>query len=879
MTAPPWMPGTARPLGLPRRLALLTGLLLVALASPAFAQISFRNGSDQQQGGGWQDTTYVDAVIRLDIDNGPSAVVPALAYNATLLLPLRQFLAMAEIRIEAFALRDSAVAVLEPGHVALRFNPGARVLARGAEAVPYDTMDVVWWDGDLFVATGLLERLLGVSTRVEWSDLSAVVGRSADLPVVQRARRERRRQALYRGRPALSALEIPLRERVVDGGVLTWALTAATSGPTDQLSLDLGVGAGLLGGSAELRPQFWNNQAESGSELRVSWTRAWLRSRWIRQARLGDVQSSGRRARLLRGVVITNAPFIRSSEFDVEQFAGTVPAGWEVELYDRGRLLAYADADAVGAFRVPLQLRYGQNPFELVMYGPGGQMVQHKRTIRVPFSRLPSGRLEYAVAGGRCRYDPCTGLLSADARYGLSSHVTVQGGWDAFFEELRGTLWQPYAVVSAAPLPALGLTGEAVANGHLRASAAYEPSTDLRVSAGYTRYAEAGTIYSGTFAEATRSEASVFWRPGWMNGALFFQGAGVHYTGPGMRRSLERLSAATRIGYVRYSLGVLHDDFGYGGGGGTRRFAIDASADAVMLGPWEWLRTSIVQGQIAIEPAHGLTALRTTVGRRIARALRMDAGIGWFREAGYSLELSFATTTPGPRFGARSRLSSQAGSQAMMFANGAVAWDPRSQLLRLSDGADLGRAGISGVLFRDDNGNGKRDQGEPGLSDIPVHVGGWPAQTDADGRFAAWGLFPTEPLQIDVDSLSFADPRLILPASVIQVRPKPNSFGTIEVPVVVGAEVSGFVVLGEEALAGVPVVLQELNTGAVITTLTFSDGGFYKTAVPPGEYEVTLPDAVLERLDAFAPPLSIFVPPGAGDKRYADLQLRLQPRR
>ena len=207
-----------------------------------------------------------------------------------------------------------------------------------------------------------------------------------------------------------------------------------------------------------------------------------------------------------------------------------------------------------------------------------------------------------------------------------------------------------------------------------------------------------------------------------------------------------------------------------------------------------------------------------------------------------------------------------------------MAWDPRARLLKLGDVADLGRAGISGVLFRDDNGNGKRDQGEPGLSGIPVHVGGWPAETDADGRFAAWGLFPTEPLQIDVDSLSFDDPRLILPAPVIQVRPTPNSFGTIEVPVVVGAEVSGFVVLGEEALAGVPVVLRELTTGREITTLTFSDGGFYKTAVPPGEYEVTLPDAVLERLDAFAPPLSIFVPPGAGDKRYADLQLRLQPR-
>jgi hypothetical protein len=74
------------------------------------------------------------------------------------------------------------------------------------------------------------------------------------------------------------------------------------------------------------------------------------------------------------------------------------------------------------------------------------------------------------------------------------------------------------------------------------------------------------------------------------------------------------------------------------------------------------------------------------------------------------------------------------------------------------------------------------------------------------------------------------------------------------------------------------VLLRELNTGAEITIITFGDGGFYRGAIPPGEYEVTLPDAVLARLKALAPPLSIFVPPGAGDKRFEDLQLRLQPR-
>jgi hypothetical protein len=867
------MPLSTRAAGPVLRRALLVAAALAAVAVPASAQFAFRTADASAR-----DTDYVDAVIRLDIENGPSAVVPALAYNSTLLLPLRQFLAMAEVRLEAFALRDSAVVMLEPGHVALRFRPAERLLTRGAVPLAYDTMDVVWWDGDLFVATEVLDRLLGLNTSVEWANLSAMVGRSGGLPVVQRERRERRRQMLYRPHPAPNALEIPLRQRAVDGAVMSWSFTAATSGPTDQLSLDLGFGAGLLGGSAELRPQLWSSTGMSGSELQFSWTRAWTGSHWVRQAGVGDVQSSGLRSRLLQGVTLTNAPFIRSSEFDVEPLVGDVPAGWEVELYDAGHLLAYADANALGAFRVPLQLRYGQNPFELVLYGPGGETVRQKRTIRVPFSRLPSGRLEYALAAGRCRLDPCDALMSADARYGLSSHVTLQGGWDAFFQGPQGSLWQPYAVVSAAPLPALALTGEAVANGHLRASLDYEPTTDLQVSTGYTSFAQKGALYGGTTGETGRAEASVFWRPGWMNDAFFFQGTGVRSSGPAMQRSVERLAATTRHGYVRYSLGVLVDDLTRSGASATRSFAFDASADAMLLGPWPWLKTASVQGQVALEPSRGFTALRASIGRRVSRALRADGGLGWFRGSGLTLELSVSTALPGPRFGARSRMSSQTGSSALTYAYGSLAWDPRSRMTRLGDGADLGRGGVSGVLFRDDNGNGVRDGAEPGIAGIPVHVGGWPAQTDADGRFVAWGLYPTEAVQIEVDSLSFSDPHLLLPATVLRVRPAPNAFGSIQVPVVVGAEISGFVVLGEEALGGVPVVLRDLNSGAEITITTFGDGGFYKAAVPPGEYEVTLPDALLDRLNAYAPPLSIFVPPGPGEKRYEDLQLRLQPR-
>ena len=635
-------------------------------------------------------------------------------------------------------------------------------------------------------------------------------------------------------------LDLTLRRRVIDGGVAAWNVTALKQGPLEQLQLDLGLGAELLGGSAELRPLFYSTSETSDAELRWSWSRVWIESDLVRQLRVGDVQSSGLHSRLIQGVTVTNAPYIRSSTFDVENLVHNVPAGWEAELYEGGRLLAYSDEDAVGAFRVPVQLGYGQNPYELVLYGPGGETIRQTRTIRVPFSRLPTHRLEYAVAGGLCRYDPCDQMVSADARYGLSRQVTLQGGWDAFFDDVLGDISQPYAVVSAAPFASLGVTGEAVVNDHLRASAHYEPNLDLRATAAYTNFARSGARLSGALTEASRSEASLYWRPGWMAGAVILQGAGVFSTGPQLDRQLLRLSATTRVGRIRYGLGVLNDQLDRTGAPDGHRFAIDASADAFVTGPWRWLRSSSVQGSLGFEPARGLTALRGAIGRTVTNAVRIDAALGWLRGAGASLEIAFSTTGRGPRVGARSRVDEANGSQALLYTSGSIAMDPRTRVTRFSDAADLERAGISGVLFQDNNANGRQDTGEPGLAGIPLRVGGWPAETDQDGRFAAWGMFPSEPLQIQVDTLSFTNPQLVLPAPILRVRPAPNAFGVISVPVSVGAEVGGFVLMNGEPVPGVPVILRELNTGAEIATTTYRDGGFYRAAVPPGEYEVTL---------------------------------------
>ena len=49
--------------------------------------------------------------------------------------------------------------------------------------------------------------------------------------------------------------------------------------------------------------------------------------------------------------------------------------GWDAELYRNGQLLAFAENRADGRYEfIDVPLLYGQNRFEVVLYGPQGQI-------------------------------------------------------------------------------------------------------------------------------------------------------------------------------------------------------------------------------------------------------------------------------------------------------------------------------------------------------------------------------------------------------------------------------------------------------------------------------------------------------------------------
>ncbi|HEX9728769.1 MAG TPA: carboxypeptidase-like regulatory domain-containing protein [Gemmatimonadales bacterium] len=837
---------------IPRCVFVLPFLAAALAAPPARAQ---------------QDTVPIEAIFRVDLQYGPSRVVSAFVIDTRLLLPLTRLLVDGAIGVADSSQGHFIAAVLEPAGIAIRFDTDSLRLSVDDSIVPFGKWDAVWRDGELYVDTDLLTEAFGVLVGIDWIGLTVVVARTDGLPIARRARRELARVRALRRQPAYTAAHsVPVPEGVADGAVLQWALTGATNDPLGNGSIQFGLGAKLLDGSIEFSYDNRRYTGGSFSRTRGSWIRAWPEGEYVKQLRLGDVQSAGRRSRLIRGVVATNQPFIRSSEFDLEEIIDGVPPGWEVELYDAYGLLDFGEADQLGGFRLALPLRYGANPFDMVLYGPRGEVQRRRRTIRIPFDRLPDHTWEYALGVGACHTDPCGAAFTADLRYGLSRRVTAQSGWDLMSRPGESALFQPYAAVSAAVLPSVSVTGEAVVNGLVRAQTDFEPTPDFRVGFSHTFFSAEGAQFFGSALDRRRTEGSLTWfRRDNLSTAV--QISASRSSGPGSGRTFLRAIVTERIADIRFAADVRHSRVRLDPTPTTSITIVDLSAQRLIDQGPSWLRAATIGAGVGLDFSKGFESLRLQGGRAVREGIRVDLGLGWFRtQGGLVMDLGLSTTLGGPRFGSRNRFTSTAGTQGIQLIDGSLLWDRRSGHVALGDGRDLGRAGITGTVFLDLNGDGRRSEDEPGLEGVTVRVGGRLRTSDHEGRFSVWELFPFQPARVEVSADKLENPFYAVRYRVIEVIPTPNSFVPVEIPVVVGAEVSGGVLLDGEPLGGVRVVLHEIGNGFEMALITYADGGFYALGVPPGEYEASIPSDILAGLGATSTPVRFTVPEGAGQK-------------
>lgn len=558
-----------------------------------------------------------------------------------------------------------------------------------------------------------------------------------------------------------------------------------------------------------------------------------------------------------RGAVVTNRPIERPDSFDKTNFRGDLPAGWDAELYRNGQLLAFTSPNGDGRYEfldVPLQ--YGANRFEIVLYGPQGQIRREIKQVQVGMDSIPPQQTWYWAGFAQENAD----LIE----FGGRGRGPFRRGW-------RGTLGIERGLDARTSVAAYAhsLMIENVRRNY--AEAALRRSigpTLLEVGASYADapkgFGGGGAVRASWLAAFGETYVRADAMRGW-NGFV-------------SDRSLSNINGLYSISIdqsVKLGRTVLPLHFD------VRQIdrragisSLEASARAsasfralTFTGQLDWSRTKVPVGP---DPPDNLTATllaNARIGRVRLRgearfALSGDSSdtrvalIGewagkddaeWRAELGYDRGLERARVGAGytrrfnrlqlSGFGEVASDGSVAASLSLAFSFGpkpSGGWRVSSEKL-------ASRGQVIADVWMDDNGDGMRQPGEAALAGVPLTAGHAYVEqaTGKDGQGAIDGLEPFRPVLIGIDAGSLPDPYVQPALPGVVVTPRPGVAIRVALPMVAAGEIEGSVRRnGGNPVEGLALELVDAEGRVRATTLTEFDGYFLFEGVAYGRYTV-----------------------------------------
>jgi hypothetical protein len=821
-------------------------------------------------------------LIELQMGRLMSRTVEAVRHGNDILLPLGEFYDLAEIGF-SFPRAGTVEARLQPGDVRLTVSGGQDSLSLGKRRIAIPAGALFTSGSELYLSSALLGSLLDLRFVVDWSDLNVAVANPEVLPIGRRVAREAARSSLYAMETGVRPdLALTLDRRHWNGMVFDYSFLSPTDDALSGGSFATAMGIEVLGGSIELGLASTGTIGQGDLRTDASWTGVWRQSHWVRQLRLGDGLATGPRPRSVRGFAISNAPFQRPPLLGEVPYMGQLGPGWEIEAYRGGRLVAFDSVNGLGQFSIDVPVQYGENPVDFIAYGPFGEVREFNQTYRIIGNVLPREQFEYGAAAGGCRTTQCVANANVDVRYGISRRLTVQAGFDQFWRDSLPSLFHPYASASGNIGNSWALQLEGVAGAVLRSGLSYEPSTRLRLTTEYTAFASG--IASPILTPAGRRRqwtTTAFLRPDPRLTSVYLDGSlDLIETDVG-RITSARTVASFQTKEIRLlpSLRLQHDAV-RGSENVTRTFLGLNTFILPRSSLGGFLSKVTARTTFETSGAGRAQSASAYLARPVGEGFRVETGLSWGRGMGTMFSLMVSTTLKKVR-AFSSVTSGPTGTDGVNFVQGSVLYTPTRRQMALSSGPSVQRAGVSGEVFLDDNGNGVRDAGELAVPDVRIRIGNLSSVSDSQGHYRVWDLLPFEPVLVVMDSATLPSPLWIPVYGAISVEPGPNQFRRLDLPVVPGGVIEGKVVresaTGPLGVAGITVIITERKTGARRTAVTFSDGEFYAMGIKPGDYEITLAQPVATRLRVRADPIGFSMAASRQGETVTGLDLILRP--
>jgi len=728
------------------------------------------------------------------------------------------------------------------------------------------------------VDTDAYSRWFGVTFTPDLYNAIVRLESDVDLPFMQAIERRNRAARLTKKRATFDLSKFPSQEMEYrtwrDPSVDIVARTGARIGNgSDRVNARLefyAVGEALgasyfarVGTNDELAPQSlrvraYRNDPDGGLLGPLAAT----------QIAAGDVETlagqlTGQTA-IGRGAFISNRPLGQASRFSATSLRGVLPGGWDAELYRNGQLIAFQNDRGDGRYEfIEIDLFFGRNDLEVVLYGPQGQIRRERSSIPVGLNQIEPGQTYYWAGFVQSDRDliqitdelatrPQEWRWGVGVERGLDKRTSVAiGAQSIFFLDRRRT----YA--EAALARTIGPMQLALAGAHEFGAGSVAEFNLLGELGGFNIGANALMTFGDFASEFVQPEIDM--RAGltfdtslrFGKFTLPIQGNFNHIQqrdGTSLNEVL--VTTSVTAGRVALSAQLAHEEELPGENRAPRSdtrlrllantrmgtLRLRGNATFLLSGDRAGFETAVVRADKALSDRAELQGqleytaqtdeFRATAGytRRFERfSLRGDG---------------FLTTRGG--FGANVQVAFSLGP------------DPVGGGIRMTE-ARLARNGQAAVtVFRDDNGNGLHDPGEGYIRDAAIDTGLRTSErtTDANGRVMVDDLQPFRAVLVGVDESSLADPFLAPASKGIVVTPRPGVIAELQLPVAPTGEIEGLLLAstGVEQ-PGVLLQLVDERGDEIARTISEFDGFFLFERVPYGRYRLRVGEEAARSLE------------------------------